>query len=180
MAGRSFVPIFQGWRSLRAFHRTSRHAARKRLLSNGTIPPLNEPLPNMPSSPPHMISGTEAWQNRHDHVTHVTTLENGIKVASEDSFGQFSTVGGKFQTSQSRIIEITSGSGNLEVPYVCFSGTSYTCWYRKTDSTCATNGLSCISSWTERFHPEKAQEEAVPSWVFVFIKKNWLCYRNKQ
>lgn len=66
----------------------------KRPLSNGTIPPLNHPLPNMPAPPPEMVSGTE-WQSRHDHVTHVTTLENGIKVASEDSFGQFSTVGGK-------------------------------------------------------------------------------------
>ena len=28
--------------------------------------------------------------------TQVTTLENGIKVASEESFGQFSTVGGKY------------------------------------------------------------------------------------
>ena len=68
----------------------------KRPLSNGTIPPLNHPLPNMPAPPPEMVSGTE-WQSRHDHVTHVTTLENGIKVASEDSFGQFSTVGGKLK-----------------------------------------------------------------------------------
>ena len=90
------MPIFQGCRSLRVFNRTSSHAARKRLLSNGAIPPLNEPLANMPAPPPNMVSGTESWQNRHDHVTHITTLENGIKVASEDSFGQFSTVGGKF------------------------------------------------------------------------------------
>lgn len=96
MAGRSVVPIFRGGRSIRAFQRTSRHAVQKRPLSNGTIPPLNHPLPNMTAPPPEMVSGTE-WQNRHDHVTHVTTLENGIKVASEDSFGQFSTVGGKLK-----------------------------------------------------------------------------------
>ena len=96
MAGRSVVSIFRGGRSIRAFQRTSRHAVQKRPLSNGTIPPLNHPLPNMPAPPPEMVSGTE-WQSRHDHVTHVTTLENGIKVASEDSFGQFSTVGGKLK-----------------------------------------------------------------------------------
>ena len=101
MAGRSFVPIFQGCRSLGAFRRTCRHALQKRLLSNGTIPPLNEPLPNMPAPPPDMVGGAD-WQNRHDHVTHVTELENGIRVASEDSFGQFSTVGGKFWICQVR------------------------------------------------------------------------------
>lgn len=95
MAAKTLVPVFQGCRSLRSLHRTSRHIGRKRLLSNGAIPPLNEPLPNMPPAPPLMLSATESWQNQHDHVTHVTTLENGIKVASEDSFGQFSTIGGK-------------------------------------------------------------------------------------
>lgn len=100
MAARNGVPIFRGCRSLRAFHRTSRQAPRKRYLSNGGIspldqPPLNQPLQDMPPSPASMIGGTESWQNRHDHVTHVTTLENGIRVASEDSFGQFSTIGGK-------------------------------------------------------------------------------------
>jgi len=49
-----------------------------------------------------MVCGAD-WQNRHDHVTHVTTLDNGIKVASEDSFGQFSTVGGKLSISLVRI-----------------------------------------------------------------------------
>ena len=94
MAGRSFVPIFHGFRSVHSLKRTCRGALQKRLFSNGAIPPLNEPLPNMPAPPPDMVGGAD-WQNRHDHVTHVTTLDNGIKVASEDSFGQFSTVGGK-------------------------------------------------------------------------------------
>lgn len=105
------MPIFQGCRSLRSFRRTSRHALRKRLFSNGAIPPLNEPLPNLTAPPPDMVCDAE-WQNQHDHVTHVTTLENGIKVASEDSFGQFSTVGGKFRISHvvNLISEITSES----------------------------------------------------------------------
>ena len=106
MAGRSFVPVFQGCKSLHAFRITCRHALRRRLFSNGTITPLNEPLPNLPAPPPGMVGGAD-WQNRHDHVTHVTTLENGIKVASEDSFGQFSTVGGKFRIDPFKIIDIS-------------------------------------------------------------------------
>jgi len=67
----------------------------------------------MPPSPPHMISGTEAWQNRHDHVTHVTTLENGIKVASEDSFGQFSTVGVVIDAGSRYEVDYPSGLSHL-------------------------------------------------------------------
>lgn len=101
MAGRSFVPIFHGCRSVQSLRRTCKRALQQRLLSNGAIPPLNEPLPNMPAPPLDMVCGA-VWQNRHDHVTHVTTLDNGIKVASEDSFGQFSTVGGKLWISLAR------------------------------------------------------------------------------
>jgi hypothetical protein len=32
----------------------------------------------------------------HKHETRVTTLENGLRVASEPKFGHFCTVGGKF------------------------------------------------------------------------------------
>lgn len=101
MAGRRFVPIFHDCRSVQSLRRTCKRALQQRLFSNGTIPPLNEPLPNMPAPPPDMVFGVD-WQNRHDHVTHVTTLGNGIKVASEDSFGQFSTVGGKSWISLAR------------------------------------------------------------------------------
>ena len=101
MAVRSFVPIFHGCRSVQSLRRTCKRALQQRLFSNGAIPPLNEPLPNMPAPPPDMVCGAD-WQNRHDHVTHVTTLDNGIKVASEDSFGQFSTVGGKLWISLAR------------------------------------------------------------------------------
>ena len=52
--------------------------------------PLSEPLPNVgvrpPSSPGAPVGGA--------YETRITTLENGLKVASEESFGQFSTVGG--------------------------------------------------------------------------------------
>ncbi|KAK2566857.1 Mitochondrial-processing peptidase subunit alpha [Acropora cervicornis] len=118
MAARNGVPIFRGCRSLRAFHRTSRQGPRKRYLSNGGIsplnqPPLNQPLQDMPPSPASMIGGTESWQNRHDHVTHVTTLENGIRVASEDSFGQFSTIGVVIDAGSRYEVEYPAGLSHL-------------------------------------------------------------------
>ena len=79
-------------RSLKALRSSARSVIRSRGFANGDVPPLNEPLPNLPAPPPNVV---------HGHVTkdscpgtQITTLENGIKVASEESFGQFSTVGG--------------------------------------------------------------------------------------
>ncbi|XP_020612289.1 mitochondrial-processing peptidase subunit alpha-like [Orbicella faveolata] len=112
MAGRSFVPIFHGCRSIHSLRRTFRRALQKRLFSNGAIPPLNEPLPNMPAPAPDMVCGAD-WQNRHDHVTHVTTLDNGIKVASEDSFGQFSTVGVVIDAGSRYEVDYPSGLSHL-------------------------------------------------------------------
>lgn len=53
--------------------------------------PLNEPLHvgSQPQGISPVILNGEAYETR------ITILENGLKVASEESFGQFSTVGGK-------------------------------------------------------------------------------------
>ena len=51
--------------------------------------PLNEPLPGVAVRRPYDIVQNSSYE------TSVTTLENGLKVATENSFGQFSTVGGK-------------------------------------------------------------------------------------
>ena len=56
------------------------------------IPPLNEPLPNTSSIP--KTSNLVAKVGGRDLKT--TTLSNGLKVASEDCFGQFGTVGGEY------------------------------------------------------------------------------------
>lgn len=53
------------------------------------LPPLSEPMPNLP------ILKYATALPEHSH-TQVTTLPNGLKVASEKRFGQFCTVGGKF------------------------------------------------------------------------------------
>ncbi|XP_064649104.1 mitochondrial-processing peptidase subunit alpha-like [Lineus longissimus] len=48
--------------------------------------PLSQPLPNFPQAKHAMI-------NTHTYDTNVTTLDNGLKVASENKFGEFCTVG---------------------------------------------------------------------------------------
>lgn len=60
-------------------------------LSIGSIanrfPPLTEPVPNLPQP-------IYATVKSEDHITQITTLDNGLKVASENRFGQFCTIGG--------------------------------------------------------------------------------------
>ena len=50
--------------------------------------PLSEPLPGLPR-PIYAIGGSDK------HETKVTVLENGLRIASENRFGKFCTVGGK-------------------------------------------------------------------------------------
>lgn len=50
------------------------------------LPPLTEPLPNLPILKYANVQAAES-------TTHVTTLSNGLRVASERRFGQFCTVG---------------------------------------------------------------------------------------
>lgn len=53
------------------------------------FPPLTEPIPNLPKA----IYATAKEEHQ---GTKVTVLSNGLKVASENRFGQFCTIGGKF------------------------------------------------------------------------------------
>lgn len=82
-------PLKSAYKLLR---KRSRTCLPNRVCSSSSVPPLNEPLPNLPDPPSGVVEHVQ-WTRDH-HETHVTTLENGIKVASEESFGQFSTVGG--------------------------------------------------------------------------------------
>lgn len=52
-------------------------------------PPLTEPVPNLPKA----IYATAKDEHQ---ITKVSVLSNGLKVASENRYGQFCTVGGKF------------------------------------------------------------------------------------
>lgn len=53
------------------------------------MPPMNEPVPGLPT--PIYASLENEYQ-----ATQVTTLSNGITVASENRFGEFCTVGGTY------------------------------------------------------------------------------------
>ncbi|KAG8518639.1 Mitochondrial-processing peptidase subunit alpha, partial [Galemys pyrenaicus] len=66
-----------------------RAAARRGFSSGGTCPsvPLSSPLPGLPKPVFATVDGQEKFE------TKVTTLENGLRVASQNKFGQFCTVG---------------------------------------------------------------------------------------
>lgn len=51
-------------------------------------PPLNEPLKDLPPV-------TFASSQPGNAQTRITTLSNGLRVASEDRFGQFCSIGGE-------------------------------------------------------------------------------------
>lgn len=70
--------------------------------SGGAYPsvPLSSPLPGAPTPVFATVSGQEKFE------TKVTTLDNGLRVASQNKFGQFCTVGSKYrwQRGQSRLL----------------------------------------------------------------------------
>ena len=53
---------------------------------------LAEKLPGLPAA-------KYAQATSHSYDTHVTTLDNGLRIASENKFGQFCTVGGVYAPS---------------------------------------------------------------------------------
>jgi len=60
------------------------------------LPPLTEPLKKI-VTPKYQKINSEIFD------THVTTLDNGLRVASEKLFGDFCTVGGTFSSHNSLI-----------------------------------------------------------------------------
>ncbi|XP_042335550.1 mitochondrial-processing peptidase subunit alpha isoform X1 [Sceloporus undulatus] len=74
-----------GWGSARRFGLV----AYRKYSSGGAYPniPLTAPLPGVPKPVFATVDGQEGFE------TKVTTLENGLRVASQNKFGQFCTVG---------------------------------------------------------------------------------------
>lgn len=66
--------------------------AYRRFSSGGAYPsiPLSSPLPGVPKPIFASVDGQEKFE------TKVTTLDNGLRVASQNKFGQFCTVGSKY------------------------------------------------------------------------------------
>ncbi|KAG8225571.1 hypothetical protein J437_LFUL002088 [Ladona fulva] len=73
----------KGAASLAAEARTAREQEEK---TTKYMPPLSEPLPGLPKV-------VYASSQQECHETKVTTLKNGLRVASENRFGQFCTIG---------------------------------------------------------------------------------------
>lgn len=57
------------------------------------LPPLNQPLDGINETPTKFLKNHTPLDSSE---VRVTTLSNGMKIASENSFGQFSTIGGMF------------------------------------------------------------------------------------
>lgn len=72
--------------------------------------PLSLPLPGVPKPVFATVDGQEKFE------TKVTTLDNGLRVASQNKFGQFCTVGSKCLPSQASVsgwLDFLGGGGGL-------------------------------------------------------------------
>ncbi|PSN38074.1 Mitochondrial-processing peptidase subunit alpha [Blattella germanica] len=77
---------WQGWRRCSISSRSSEPTQSPIKNKSSSQPPLSDPYPGLPA--PVYASLKEEY-----HTTQVTTLSNGLRVASENRFGQFCTVG---------------------------------------------------------------------------------------
>ncbi|XP_072908421.1 mitochondrial-processing peptidase subunit alpha [Hemitrygon akajei] len=79
--------------------------------------PLSTPLPNVPK-PNYATAGD------HDkHETRITVLENGLRVASQDKFGQFCTVGVLVNAGSRHEVKFPSGISHF-LEKLAFSSTA--------------------------------------------------------
>lgn len=77
---------WQGWRKCSSTIPTSKSAPVTVESKSSTQPPLTHPLPGLPTP-------VYATLKDQQHFMQVTTLNNGLQVASENRFGQFCTIG---------------------------------------------------------------------------------------
>ena len=59
-------------------------------------------------APPGFPAPRYATVDKETHETKVTTLDNGLRVASENKFGQFCTIGGKYFSNPIFILNVTT------------------------------------------------------------------------
>lgn len=82
-----------------------------RSYSDSSIPPLNLPLENFDRSPSNITKTRVEADNRQG--IKISTLSNGLKVASEDSFGQFCTVGAVIDAGSRYEVDYPSGISHM-------------------------------------------------------------------
>ncbi len=78
---------YRGCQPFKRFHRLFATSVSSDISSAAKSTPLSQPLPGLPKP----IFATVGSSN---HETKITVLENGLRVASENRYGKFSTVGG--------------------------------------------------------------------------------------
>lgn len=105
-----FVPFIRGY-IYRPFKRLFATSTSKDVESASKVTPLSDPLPGLPK--PIFASADSG-----SHETKVTVLENGLRVASENRFGKFCTVGGKH--SMMTIINV----------FLCTHVMCYSCYWQ--------------------------------------------------
>lgn len=79
----------RGCQPFKRYHRLLATSTSSTVSLASKTTPLSEPLPGLPKPIFATVGSTS-------HETKITVLENGLKVASENRYGKFSTVGGKF------------------------------------------------------------------------------------
>jgi len=79
---------WQGWRKCSSTSPNQKSIQAPIESKSSTQPPLTHPLPGLPTP-------VYATLKDEHHITQITTLKNGLQVASENRFGQFCTVGGR-------------------------------------------------------------------------------------
>lgn len=91
-------------------------AAYRKYSSGGGYPniSLSNPLPGIPKPVFASVDGQEKYETR------ITTLENGLKVASQNKFGQFCTVGSKLQWGQIHFNNCSSVNKNFFFVFLYF------------------------------------------------------------
>ncbi|GFG30732.1 hypothetical protein Cfor_07782 [Coptotermes formosanus] len=77
---------WQGWRKCSSTSPNPKSIQAPIENKSSTQPPLTHPLPGLPTP-------VYATLKDEHHITQITTLKNGLQVASENRFGQFCTVG---------------------------------------------------------------------------------------
>ncbi|PNF36735.1 Mitochondrial-processing peptidase subunit alpha, partial [Cryptotermes secundus] len=85
-SGSSTGLTWQGWRKCSSTIPTTKSAPVAAESKSSTQPPLTHSLPGLPTP-------VYATSKDKQHFTQVTTLSNGLQVASENRFGQFCTIG---------------------------------------------------------------------------------------
>jgi len=96
-------------KSQSSFQRSSNHYLKNTLCTKSIFPPLNVPLEISSPEKPVIKPVYKKQSSANEETFKITTLSNGLKVASEDSFGQFCTIGAVLDAGSRYEVDYPSG-----------------------------------------------------------------------